>query len=75
METQSKKDSVEKEERSVSHSRRKTPIVGNTMCRSESKDKQLWHRRLRRHAHAALVKVETENDGHMTVLENEVSKV
>ena len=59
----------------MSHSHRKIPIVGNAVCRSERKDKQLWHKRLRGHERSALAKVETEADGHMTVLENQVSQV
>lgn len=31
----------------MSHSLRKTPIVGNRRCRSERSDKKRWHARLR----------------------------
>ncbi len=36
-----------------SRSRRKTPIVGHTTCRSEREDKKLWHQRWRTHDSAS----------------------
>ena len=38
----------------MSRSRRKTPIVGHTTCRSEREDKKLWHQRWRTHERTAL---------------------
>jgi hypothetical protein len=35
-------------------SRRKTPIVGHTTCRSEREDKKLWHQRWRTRERTAL---------------------
>ena len=32
----------------MSKSRRKTPIVGNTIAESEKKDKRLWNKKFRR---------------------------
>jgi len=32
----------------MSRSRKNTPILGNTTCRSEKADKVAWHRRYRR---------------------------
>jgi len=44
----------------MSRSRRKTPIVGYTTCRSEREDKTIWHRRLRAHEHTGLTGADAE---------------
>jgi len=38
----------------LSRSRRRTPIFGNTTCHSEKKDKQLYHKALRKRSKQAL---------------------
>lgn len=38
----------------MSRSRRKTPIAGNTCCETEKKDKERWHKKLRRRVHRLL---------------------
>lgn len=38
----------------MSRSRKKNPITGTCVCRSERRDKQAWHRRFRRIVDAAL---------------------
>ena len=38
----------------MSRSRRKTPILGHTPCRSEREDKKLWHQRWRTRERVAL---------------------
>lgn len=60
----------------VSRSRRKTPIVGNTTCRSESDDKKIWHKRWRARERTALASASPDAlDGHLPLLENQVSNV
>lgn len=44
----------------MSRSRRKTPIVGHTTCRSEREDKKLWHQRWRTHERTALASASPE---------------
>ena len=54
----------------MSRSRRKTPIVGHTTCRSEREDKKLWHQR------TALASASPEAlCAHLPLLENQVSNV
>lgn len=38
----------------MSRSRRRTPITGTCVCRSERRDKEAWHRRFRRITDAAI---------------------
>ncbi|MGZ3238698.1 MAG: hypothetical protein ACXU8A_15140 [Burkholderiaceae bacterium] len=60
----------------MSRSRRKTPIVGFTSCRSERQDKNLWHRRWRTRERVALATSSTEAlSAHLTQLENQSSNV
>lgn len=60
----------------MSRSRRKTPIVGHTTCRSERKDKKLWHQRWRTHERAALASAAPGDlDAHQTLRENQISNV
>lgn len=60
----------------MSRSRRKTPIVGNTTCRSERHDKKLWHQRWRACERNALANASPETwDSHLPILENQVSNV
>lgn len=60
----------------MSRSRRRTPITGNTTCRSERQDKKIWHRHWRTHEHTALAGMSPEQwDSHLCSLENEVSDV
>ena len=57
-------------------SRRKTPIVGHTTCRSEREDKKLWHQRWRTHERTALASASPEAlCAHLPLLENQVSNV
>ena len=58
----------------MSRSRRKTPIFGITMARSERDDKTLWHGRWRAAERAALaVVLPGDVDAHMTTLARSVS--
>ena len=60
----------------MSRSRRKTPIVGNTTCRSERQDKKLWHQRWRTRERNALASASPEAlSSHLPLLENQVSSV
>jgi len=60
----------------VSRSRRKTPIVGHTTCRSERQDKKLWHQRWRTHERTVLASASPEAlSAHLPLLENQVSSV
>ncbi|HBO9252321.1 TPA: hypothetical protein L5D80_003319 [Pseudomonas aeruginosa] len=60
----------------MSRSRRKTPIVGHTTCRSEREDKKLWHQRWRTHERTALASASPEAlCAHLPLLENQVSNV
>jgi len=42
----------------MSRSRRKTPIIGITTCRSERADKAIWHQRLRAHERTGLARAD-----------------
>lgn len=60
----------------MSRSRRKSPIGGNTLCRSEKNDKKIWHQRLRTHERVALTGASKEElANHLPVLENQVCQV
>ena len=60
----------------MSRSRRKTPIVGHTTCRSEREDKKLWHQRWRTHERTALAAASPEAlSAYLPLLENQVSNV
>lgn len=60
----------------MSRSRRKTPIVGHTTCRSEREDKKLWHQRWRTHERTALASASPDAlSAHLPLLENQVSNV
>ena len=58
----------------MSRSRRKTPIFGIATVASERQDKDLWHRRFRRHERLALVRSAGNGfEAHQTVLAHDVS--
>lgn len=60
----------------MSRSRRKTPIVGHTTCRSERQDKKLWHQRWRTRERTALASASSDVLGaYLPLLENQVSNV
>ena len=60
----------------MSRSRRKTPIVGHTTCRSEREDKKIWHQRWRTLERTALTSASPEAlNAHLPLLENQVSNV
>lgn len=60
----------------MSRSRRKTPIVGMTNCRSERQDKMIWHQRLRTHERTALASVSPKDfSEYLPLVENQVSSV
>lgn len=60
----------------MSRSRRKTPIVGHTTCRSEREDKQLWHQRWRTRERTALSSASPDAlNAYLPLLENQVSSV
>ncbi|MGP6027222.1 hypothetical protein ACTX1L_30805, partial [Pseudomonas aeruginosa] len=60
----------------MSRSRRKTPIVGHTTCRSEREDKKLWHQRWRTGERTALASSSPDAlSAHLPLLENQVSNV
>ena len=60
----------------MSRSHRKTPIIGNTTCRSERQDKKIWHQRWRSRGRNALISASPEAlDSHLPLLENQVSNV
>ena len=60
----------------MSLSRRKTPIVGHTTCRSERQDKKLWHQRGRIRERTTLASASPEAlSAHLPLLENQVSNV
>jgi hypothetical protein len=60
----------------MSRSRRKTPIVGHTTCRSERENKKLWHQRWRTHERTALASASLNAlSDHLPLLENQVSNV
>ncbi len=58
----------------MSRSRRKTPIMGHTSCRSEREDKKSWHRRWRARERTALASASPEAlSAHLPLLENQIS--
>lgn len=60
----------------MSRSRRKTPIVGHTTCRSEREDKQLWHQRWRTRERTALASASPDAlRAHLPLLESQVSNI
>ncbi|MDR2017036.1 MAG: hypothetical protein LBP90_05470 [Burkholderiales bacterium] len=60
----------------MSHSRRNTPIVGFTTCRSERDDKKCWHKRWRTCERIKLASASSEAlDDHQTLIVNQVSNV
>ena len=60
----------------MSRSRRKTPIVGHTTCRSEREDKKLWHQRWRTRERTALASASPDAlSAHLPLLENQVSNI
>lgn len=60
----------------MSRSRRKIPIVGHTNCRSERRDKKIWHQRWRTHERIALATLSTGGlHAHLPILEHQVSNV
>jgi hypothetical protein len=60
----------------MSRSRRKTPIIGNTTCRSERQDKKLWHQRWRTCERNVLASASPEAwESHLPILEKQVSNV
>lgn len=60
----------------MSRSARKTPVIGNTTCRSERNDKKLWHQRWRARERTALASASPENlSDYLPVLETQVSNV
>ena len=60
----------------MSRSRRKTPIVGHTTCRSEREDKKLWHQRWRTRERTALASASPKAlSFYLPLLENQVSNV
>lgn len=60
----------------MSRSRRKTPILGHTTCRSESVDKKIWHQRWRSRERTALASASLDSlSDHLPLLENQVSSV
>jgi hypothetical protein len=56
----------------MARSRRKTPIHGVTMARSEAADKRLWHKRWRSHERDALAVVAPDGE-HVSVDRDAVS--
>src|SRR6218665_4200986 len=60
----------------MGRSRRKTPIVGRTTCRSEREDKKLWHQRWRPRERTALASASPDAlSAHLPLLENQVRSV
>ena len=58
----------------MSRSRRKTPIVAHTNCRSECQDKKTWHQRCRTRERTALAGLSPEGwNAHLPLLEKQVS--
>jgi hypothetical protein len=58
----------------MSRSRRKTPIVGHTTCRSEREDKKLWRWRTRERTALASASPDALSV-HLPLLENQISNV
>ena len=60
----------------MSRSRRKTPIIGNTTCRSERKDKKQWHSAFRSSERAILQNTSMGDlEAHLTMTENQAVNV
>src|SRR6218665_2012412 len=60
----------------MGRSRRKTPIVGHTTCRTEREDKKLWHQRWRTSDPTALPRASPNAlSAPLPLLENQVSSV
>lgn len=60
----------------MSRSRRKTPIFGMTGAKSERRDKQAWHSRMRAKVRTGLtVMPQAQLDGYVAPVENEVGSV
>lgn len=60
----------------MSRSRRKTPIMGITTCRSERQDKQIWHKRWRARERTSLNSTSfDELDAYLPILEKQISNV
>jgi len=61
----------------MSRSRRKTPIIPMTLCRSERRDKQCWHRAWRRAERNALTALLSDRhvEAHLPWVRNDVSDV
>jgi hypothetical protein len=58
----------------MSRSFRRTPIFGNTTCRSERRDKQAWHGRWRARERDAIHRsMKGDLETHLPVLEREAS--
>jgi len=58
----------------MSRSRRKTPMIGITTCRSERADKTIWHQRLRTHERTGLTGADAERlEAWLPVSERQVS--
>lgn len=60
----------------MSRSHRKTPIFGNTACRSERDDKKRWHKNWRAKERVAQALLSRDRlDEHMPLPENSVGNV
>jgi hypothetical protein len=58
----------------MSRSNRKTPIFGMINCKSEKKDKKIWHSRWRCHERINITQISFSNlDSYQTVLKNQIS--
>ena len=60
----------------MSRSRRNTPIVGHSTCRSERQDKKLWHQRWRARERTALASTSPETlSAYLPLLKIQISNV
>ena len=60
----------------MSRSYRKTPIFGDTTCRSEKQEKKQWHKALRAKERVAQALLSQENlDSHIPLHENQIGNV
>ena len=58
----------------MSRSRRKTPIIANTTCKSESQDKKQWHSVFRSREREVLKSTSINDlEAHLSITENQVS--
>lgn len=58
----------------MARSRIRTPLFGHTKCRSESREKALWHRRWRTRERRVLATATPEDfEEHLTLLARDVS--